>query len=292
MKPLSHKQKAFAYRWFLHSPLRKVVEPLYMTLLKLELRGQRVMDSMTKPNFAPDLRDVTAVIKTFERPQRCRELVDSIRRFYPELAIIVVDDSRQVVPIPNVTAHIMPYDSGVSAGRSEGLKLVNSKYVLNLDDDFVFFQHTDVLAAVKIMNRYDEIDLMGGMVIDLPLYITHESRGSDLFNHSTESIVPPGQLVGGLKVHDKVANFFIARADSLRNVDWDRGLKRLDHADFFTRAKGRLLSVYNPAFKVLHVKNPFDIAYLNVRLSLDEDLAYLARKYARPWRSESDEYSG
>ena len=69
-------------------------------------------------------------------------------------------------------------------------------------------------------------------------------------------------------------------------VNWDRALKRLDHADFFTRSKGKLLTVYNPRLQILHVRNPFDSAYRKIRFDLDADLAYLTRKYARPWGAE------
>ena len=38
-------------------------------------------------------RDVTVLVKTFERPEALRRLVTSIRRFYKRMPIVVVDDS-------------------------------------------------------------------------------------------------------------------------------------------------------------------------------------------------------
>ena len=43
----------------------------------------------------------------------------------------------------------MPYDSGISAGRNEGLRHVTTKYVLLLDDDLVFFRHG---AGVRVVD--------------------------------------------------------------------------------------------------------------------------------------------
>ena len=220
------------------------------------------------------------MIKTFERPRRLRSLIGSIKRLYPDLKIIVVDDGKNPQPLPGVTTHILPYDSGVGAGRSKGLSLVETKYVLNLDDDFVLHHGTGLHEAVKLMDSIGEIDIMGGMVVDLPLYIVHDYRGAGLFDTGSRAVQAAGSRIGGLEVFDKVASFFLARTDRLRLVDWDPGLKRLDHADFFSRAKGVLTAVFNPEFRTLHVRNPYDAAYLNIRHDTEDDLTRLRSKYA------------
>lgn len=46
--------------------------------------------------------------------------------------------------------------------------------------------------------------------------------------------------------------FFIARTERLRLVQWDENLKRVDHNDFFTRSYGVLLTVYDKQFYRLH----------------------------------------
>lgn len=282
MKRLTEKQKKLAYRWLVHGPWRVAAQPLYKMLLNVELATHRLVDARSEAVICPELREVTALIKTFERPQRCRALVSSIRRFYPDIPIIVVDDSCRPHALPGLTTHMMPYDSGVSAGRREGLSLVKTKYVINLDDDFVFFRKTDICSVIKQLEAFNEIDIVGGMVIDLPLYNKHE-RATGLYKHSTRSLVPVGSSIGGLEVRDKVFNFFVGRTESIRSVNWDSSLKRLDHADFFTRAKGQLVSVYNPNFRVLHVRDPFEFAYLKKRRDVDNDFAYLHSKYAKPW---------
>jgi hypothetical protein len=93
-------------------------------------------------------------------------------------------------------------------------------------------------------------------------------------------VIEPGEKIGDLEVYDKVPNFFIARTDRVRLVGWDEKLKRIDHADFFTRAKGTLVSVFNPELEVLHVKNPFDTEYKKYRNDTEADWSYLRRKYS------------
>lgn len=282
MRPLSDRQKRLAYNWLVDGPLRPLARPLYKAVLKAELALHGAMSHPQSENRS-SIVGTTAIVKTFERPAHCRALIDSIRRQYRELPIIVVDDSRDPHQFEGTTSLSMPYDSGVSAGRRLALQQVKTQFVLNLDDDFVFCGRTDIAAALALMNAYPQIDIMGGRVVDLPLYISHDFRSANLFPHDTLSVWPVAETIGGLEVHDKVANFFLARTDRLRLVDWDDRLKRLDHADFFTRAKGVLLTVYNPGLQILHVRDPFATEYRQKRYDLDADLAYLDEKYRTPW---------
>jgi glycosyltransferase involved in cell wall biosynthesis len=283
LKPLTSTQKRWAASLLRQRALRPVLKASYLGLLETELAVFRLLDRLHEQSDNENLDLVTAVIKTFERPTRCQALINSIRLFYPTLKIIVVDDSNEPKRFAGSTTISLPYDSGVSAGRSAGLASVETKYVLNLDDDFVFYSRTNVPAAVTLMEQYDEIDIMGGCVVDLPLFIRHDYRTGNLHPHETKSLKPGGQKIGNLEVYDKVPNFFLGRTESVRRVDWDCNLKRIDHADFFTRAKGILTSVLNPELDVLHVRNPFDWVYLEKRLDLSADIAYLRQKYARPW---------
>lgn len=54
----------------------------------------------TKDNA--DTKKLTAIIKTFERPYAVKRLVKTIKRRYPSLHIIVVDDSKQSIEIAGV----------------------------------------------------------------------------------------------------------------------------------------------------------------------------------------------
>lgn len=248
--------------------------------------AQRLKDSLSAASAKTECDDahlipeLTAVIKTFERPARLRRLLKSIRRFYPALAVIVVDDSKHPLELEGVETVKLPYDSGVSAGRREGLSRVTTKYMLNLDDDFVFYNGTRLASALGVMERFEQIDIMGGKVVDLPLYIVHDYAGVGLFPTRAKSLNLPGTLIGGMPVYDKVANFFIGRTEHIRLVDWDPQLKRLDHADFFTRAKGTLTTVFNETLAILHAKTPFGRTYMQSKGDIARDRRLLAHRYA------------
>jgi Glycosyl transferase family 2 len=260
-----------------------VTAPLRNAIIAQELLLQRLVDAVAPPSPVeePLLREVTALVKTFERPKILRRLLASIERLYPTLTIIVVDDSRMPVRLEDVKTITMPYDSGISAGRNEGLRHVATKYVLLLDDDVVFSRHTRLGPALALMERYPEIDIMGGQLIELPFL---KARGfpeeaDAIFTTDARPVVPLGSSVGGLTVCAKVPNFFLARRDRLALVPWDPQLKRLEHSDFFTRALGTLTTVFNPDVRCLHARTPFDSEYMRGRLDLAGSGEILTERY-------------
>lgn len=268
-------------RLFFQGRGRYLGEPLYGAVVGAELVLHRVVDVCLPAGDHDSSRlngQLTAVIKTFERPQILRRLVDSIRRFYPDLPLIVVDDSREPKPLAGVETVSLPYDSGVAAGRNAGVERVNTPYLLMLDDDFVFYRKTRLKTALASLCAHPEIDIMAGVPVDLPFYRVVDYRKAGLFPNAAAPVYPPESKIGGMTVLDKVPQFFIARTDSIRKVMWDPRLKRIDHADFFTRAKGVLTSVLNPDMRCLHARTLFDEAYMRIRHDA-ADFEYLRDKY-------------
>jgi len=256
-------------------------KPLFTAMVAIEIYWERLMDLLFTPQFESKMvnENVTVVIKTFERPKELKRLVDSIKHFYPDMKIIVVDDSKEPLKIEGVKNITMPYDSGVSAGRNLAVSAVETKYLLLLDDDFIFYRKTDLEAALKKLDRYDEIDILGGEVVNLPLYSSTKYKQASLHPTTKDSIMSDGSSIGGMAVQDKVANFYIGRTESIKRVGWDNRIKRLDHSDFFTRAKGVLISVFNPEFKVLHAQTPFNKMYMDKRNAYEDDQKIIYQKY-------------
>src|SRR5262249_10474061 len=226
------------------------------------------------------LQELTAVVKTFERPYTVQRLVDSIRRHYPQLHVVVVDDSRNPGAIPGVEMCVLPYKSGLSTGRRAGLAKVTTKYVLILDDDYVFYRGMCLAEALSCMEQLPEVDIMGGCVVNLPFFHTIDYSTASLLPTSALPVHPIGSRVGPFPVYDKVANFFIARAARLRLVNWDPQLKLVEHGDFFTRARGVLTTVYNEDLRCLHAQTPFDFNYMKHRLDYQEAVALLQQRYS------------
>lgn len=115
--------------------LQTVAGFVYNLIVARELAIERAIDGMSAHRVAQNpalLEKLTAVIKTFERPLALDRLLKSIRRMYPLLHVIVVDDSQDPAPAEGVQTIVLPLDSGVSAGRREGLRHVATEYVMYL----------------------------------------------------------------------------------------------------------------------------------------------------------------
>ena len=209
-------------------------------------------------------RDITGLVKTFQRPEALRRLVASIRHFYPGIAVLVVDDSEEPLePVPEGTTRYwhLPFNSlGVSAGRNFGLRQVETEYVLVCDDDIVFGRKTDLAKMLRTLltTRFDVVSCM---------WMDHEPwrsirRGYRRYEGTLE--IADGALVhrlgatrgmvDGLPVFDIVHQFFVASTAVLGPEPWDARLKVAgEHVEFFLSLKERgLLATRLPDVVVYH----------------------------------------
>lgn len=179
---------------------------------------------------------VTLIVKTFERPQCIKRLVYSIKLKYPNLKIIVADDSKYLIDIPGVEHLVMPYDSGVSAGRNLALSKVTTEYVVTLDDDFVFTDKTCLEKWIDILDK-TELDIIGGNVDGHPNYYAslHIEDNALVFKPS------PVGSEKGFPLWNIVLQFWMGRTDKIKEIGgWDEEFKTVDHIIFFARSIGKL----------------------------------------------------
>lgn len=203
---------------------------------------------------------VTLIIKTFERPQCISKLVYSIRMIYPNLRIIVADDSRTSHPIVGVKHLRMPYDSGVSAGRNLALSKVETPYVVTLDDDFVFNNRTKLEKWLEILESTN-IDLVGGNVDGHPNYCASLHIIDDALVFKQEPVGTEGNFL----LWNIVLQFWMGRTKKIREIGgWDDEFKTVDHIIFFARSIGKIKIGHCPDVGVGHTPTQ-DQAYYNHR---------------------------
>lgn len=233
-----------------------------------------------QPRPSPTVPGLTVIAKTFERPRSARRMVASLRRIF-DGPIVVADDSESPQHYDDAAVHVvvLPFDSGVARGRNAALAEVGTEFVMSVDDDFVFTPDVHLGRVVEYLRRNPGVDLVGGTVINLPLFQATDYATARLFAYRGEPVRQAGTLVDGLPVLYKVPQFFIARTESVRRVGWDENLKRVDHNDFFTRAYGVLLTVYDRQFYCLHAQPKFDARYQAFRTDTGADFRYLGRKW-------------
>ncbi len=251
----------------------------YQRLVGAELGAARLATVGRRVRPA-DPGNLTLVIKTFERPDLLRRLLRSARRVFAG-PIIIADDSETpfVSDDPLVTIIALPFDSGVGAGRNALVDAVSAEYLMMCDDDMVLLPDLDVGRPLAYMARNRDVDLYGGRVIDLPRWRSFDYAAAPLFGCPRPPLKEQGTIIDGLPVYYKVPNFYIARTEKVRRVRYDDRLKRVDHADFFTRAYGALVCVLDRSWACLHAGSLFDARYQSFRMDMGADSAYLVQKW-------------
>uniref|UniRef100_A0AAX7TDX5 Glycosyltransferase 2-like domain-containing protein n=1 Tax=Astatotilapia calliptera TaxID=8154 RepID=A0AAX7TDX5_ASTCA len=191
---------------------------------------------------------VTIVTKTFLRYKQLRVLLDSIRKFYSNIKVIIADDSLEPESITgeNIQHYIMPPAQGWFAGRNLAVSQVTTKYFLWVDDDFLFSEKTKIEKLVEVMEAVPELDMVGGSVQGNKFHFSilyeegDENEGGCLYRksggkfHSLPSY-PQCHLASG------VVNFFLARTDAMQRVRFDPKLQRVAHSEFFMDGLGSLM---------------------------------------------------
>lgn len=192
---------------------------------------------------------VTIATKTFLRYDKLKDLIDSIRQYYPTITIVIADDNEHPQPVtgPHIDHYIMPFGKGWFAGRNLAVSQVTTKYVLWVDDDFIFTANTKVERMVEILEK-TTLDLVGGAVREVTGYtatyrhtISVEEGGEEGdclhirngFHHVIEGF--PNCVVA-----DAVINFFMGRTDKMQQVGFNPRLARHGHLEFFIDALGSL----------------------------------------------------
>jgi GT2 family glycosyltransferase len=196
------------------------------------------------------LSQTTAIIKTFQRPECLHRLISSIKKYYPELHVLVGDDGYEPSPCTGVGYIRLPVDIGVSAGRAAILKEVKTPYFLLLDDDVEFYRRTTIEDLIRFVDQ-GHLDLAAGtcMKIKRKRFYTRKKPqpGHGLFDFRDNQLrlVRGNHGQGdGYELCDITHNFYAARVDAVYSMGaWDPELRQNEHTEFFVRAQRHGLRV-------------------------------------------------
>ncbi|XP_016853425.2 beta-1,4 N-acetylgalactosaminyltransferase 2-like [Anolis carolinensis] len=205
---------------------------------------QPYMPKLFDPGPDNNIRDlVTITTKTFFRYHKLRALIKSIRKFYPDITIIVADDNEHPEKIeePHVEHFIMPFAKGWFAGRNLAVSQVTTKYYLWVDDDFLFTEETKIEELVAVLENTN-LDVVGGSVQrnDYKFRIIYEEGDGSSCVHLRFGSYHRLEGFPHCVVASSVVNFFLARMEETRCVGFDPKLRRVAHSEYFVDGLGRL----------------------------------------------------
>ena len=219
------------------------------------------------------MEEITILIKTFERKKVLIRAIKSVLKFYPNINIIIGDDSKVSCEEEikgkfknkNIKVYNLPYDCGISYGRNFILKKVKTKYFCLMDDDFVFDKKTHLEDALNILKEKN-LSIIGGHVRNYKIIKNFKDKIIFLIQKILKYEIPTNYIgkftllkKDTLKVEYVVhsfpdytdteitLNFFIGVTKDILNNLWDEELKLQEHTAFFYKAK----------------KNKFKIGYTN-----------------------------
>ncbi|XP_066119972.1 beta-1,4 N-acetylgalactosaminyltransferase 2 isoform X2 [Saccopteryx bilineata] len=203
-----------------------------------------VIPKLYDPGPERKLRDlVTIATKTFLRPHKLMTMLRSVREYYPDLTVIVADDSKEPLKIndSHVEYYIMPFGKGWFAGRNLAISQVTTKYVLWVDDDFLFNDKTKIEMLVDVLEK-TELDVVGGSVLGNTFQfklLLEQSESGDCLHRRPGSFQPLHGFPNCV-VTSGVVNFFLAHTERLLRVGFDPLLQRVAHSEFFIDGLGSL----------------------------------------------------
>jgi len=205
------------------------------------------------------MRNVDFCITTFLRPDGLYNLLESINKYYPDANIYVAQQGDMYEPFERfdkfkVIFFKLPFDFGLSASRNYLVKNTKAKYVLILEDDFIFNIDTRIEKMVKLLEYHEKfgtnVGVVGGLVKENWINLTFEHkllRKGNILLH-----LPDGDNwrdLGSIryKYTDCVLNFALFRREVFDDIMWDDKLKLADHNDFYLRLKDTKWNViYTP----------------------------------------------
>jgi GR25 family glycosyltransferase involved in LPS biosynthesis len=227
---------------------------LTQTHLNLE---QMISSIKQVENLSNLYSKTTLIIKSFKRQKCLKNLIDSIRRFYAHITIVVVDDSGENLDIvfdDNTEVYEIEFDSGLSKGRNFAVSKVKTDYFVLLDDDFEFTESTDLSKWLNIIEN-SNLDILGGDVIMNDEAMVY--NGVYEFESETKTLTYKNNFIEKFKdfaTYDFILNFFIARTSSIHKNKWDDDLKLAEHTAFFFDNKNKIKVGHTSQVSINHQK--------------------------------------
>lgn len=198
-----------------------------------------------------DLKKLTAIVRTWHRPSSLFRLVKSFRKFYPQLRLLVADDSQEPRPVKGIDCLQMPSDSGRAACLNALLARVRTPYFLLVDDLTELHRGSDVEQLLQVVVD-DKLDLAAGDIIACRRRFYFFTRRQPEPQHGLCEISGSGlKLRRGTRTRsegfswcDFVGDFYVARTNKVRTIGgWDAELHDDEREEFFVRAQHHGLRV-------------------------------------------------
>ncbi|XP_070582096.1 beta-1,4 N-acetylgalactosaminyltransferase 2-like [Ptychodera flava] len=218
------------------------------------------------------------VVTATKNIKNVEQLVDTVRKFYSNITIVVADYSseRQKINMTNVKQYFLPKKYNEFSALSLAISQVRTKLFLLVKDNYVFTERTKLeLLVEKLEDMRERLDVVGGFFEDAEGKIVDGERFYKRLESESGSI--DGDCVhlkyGGYRkldnypqctMVDAVEHFFAGKTIPWWGLGLDSDIQPLGLDSVFVEALGRLriatctdVTIHNPnvAQKTVHHSN-------------------------------------
>ena len=245
------------------------------------------------------IKDRVAIgIKTFMREATFFKTLNAVKENFPFPYKLYVADDGDISESKDKAYNelrqagheviILPFNSGLSRGRNEIARRVKEQHVLMMDDDMELESGEPVKMMRDVLESDENIGLVAG-VLELR---NKDPYGGNGYSQGLRLEVSHGQLIRwpesnpvhkvngwSYRIADQVVNFFLARAEMFKDIQWDDNIKvEWEHMDFFLRLKDtKWKAAVCLDAKAVHLHSIHDPEYNMYRRSADTK--YFCEKY-------------
>lgn len=214
------------------------------------------------------IKNLTAVLITFLRPEYTKKCVDSLLENYKGIKIIVgengeySEDMHRFLKERNIPYKIFPFDSGICIARNQLVDECETEFVLVGDDDFFYKKESKVNEMLIFMKNHKEFALLGGRISERNVvrnYQGYISFEGDHIHYSPVNLQKDKfyfDKKSGLNYLkcDLTFNYFVARVKDIKPYKWDEKIKvAWEHSDWFIQLrKNNVPIAFSPDPVVIH----------------------------------------
>lgn len=194
------------------------------------------------------LSDITICITSFLRFSCLKKCIESVRWFYPEMKILVVDNSGEYstndedfawcVSCPNVEIIKADFDVGLSVCRNVAVNNVKTPLCFIIDDDTIFTPFSCLEKLLSVYNHDLNVDVCSGVSLKNSSVYTW---GGIIKNIDTGKLyfeqidLTKFKIVENTTIYYRSSsylNFLLASVETLKECPWDNRRKTLtEHLD-------------------------------------------------------------
>lgn len=198
-----------------------------------------------------EMNQIVVSIKTFLRDKYLYRCVDSLLKIYPDIKIAICDDGRS-----NEEKNIfynelrrkghyifkLPFNVGMTEGRNYIVAYTKERYILYIDDDFIFSKEAKVENFLKILQARSDVGMAAGRIREKGIVKNYQGYLIKKNNYLIQKKLKMKnwEKTKGIKYKlcDLAFNYYLIRREVFRNTKYDDNVKiGCAHTDFFMAVK-------------------------------------------------------